>query len=372
MNVLVVTVVHDPRDARILHRQIAALLAAGHRVTFAAPFRDYGVEPPAGVRPVDLARARGRHRLTAARRARTVIRAEASAHDVVLVHDPELLLAVAGVRGPVVVWDVHEDTAAALTLKDWMPRYARRAAAAGVRTAESWAEGHVRLLLAEEGYRERFASEHPVVPNSTPSPDAVVPSGGTRVVYVGSLSRARGAHEMVELGRSLLADGIEVHLLGSADADTAPLLREAHDAGWVRWHGFVPNDEAMELVDGALAGLSLLHDEPNYRHSRPTKVIEYMAHGVAVVSTPTPPARDLVEATGCGILVPFGDVDAARDAVLRLRDDTDARQAMADRGRARALAEFDWRRDGDEFVAILERWVAESRTSHVVDDGRDS
>ncbi|SNR87651.1 hypothetical protein SAMN06265360_12647, partial [Haloechinothrix alba] len=34
MRVLVVTVVHNPRDARIRYRQIRALLEAGHEVTY--------------------------------------------------------------------------------------------------------------------------------------------------------------------------------------------------------------------------------------------------------------------------------------------------------------------------------------------------
>ena len=32
MRVIVATIVHDPEDARIFHRQIGALLAAGHQI----------------------------------------------------------------------------------------------------------------------------------------------------------------------------------------------------------------------------------------------------------------------------------------------------------------------------------------------------
>ena len=35
LRVLVVTVVHDPEDARIRHRQLPALLDAGHDVVYA-------------------------------------------------------------------------------------------------------------------------------------------------------------------------------------------------------------------------------------------------------------------------------------------------------------------------------------------------
>ena len=37
MRVVVCTIVHHPADARIYHRQIRALLDAGHEVTYIAP-----------------------------------------------------------------------------------------------------------------------------------------------------------------------------------------------------------------------------------------------------------------------------------------------------------------------------------------------
>lgn len=94
---------------------------------------------------------------------------------------------------------------------------------------------------------------------------------------------------MIEMARTLAAAGVLVELIGAADADVREELREAQREGIVRWYGFVPNDRALRIAEGAMAGLALLHDEPNYRHSMPTKVVEYMARGVPVVSTPNPP-----------------------------------------------------------------------------------
>ena len=358
MRVLVVTVVHDPRDARIAHRQIPALLRAGHEVTFAAPFAARGVTPPEGVRPLDLPRSHGWHRLAAIRTARSLIRREGPRHDVVLIHDPELLSAFPGLRGTTKVWDVHEDTAAAVSLKPWLPSPLRRATATAVRGVEGRAERSVHLLLAEDGYRERFDASHPVVPNSTPAPEHVLPSADDRVVYVGTLSLARGTRELVELGRLIHDLPITVHLIGPADAAARDVIEDAVSRGWVQWHGYLPNDQALAFADGALAGLSLLHDEPNYRHSRPTKVIEYMAHGVPVICTPTPPSVALVEGSDCGIVVPFNDAQAVAAAVRRLYSDPEARQAMADRGRADALRNHDWNTDGEKFASVLQEWVA--------------
>lgn len=360
MHVLVVTVVHHPGDARILAREIRALLDAGHQVSYAAPFTAYGVPAPPGVRPLDLPRAVGRSRLRALRAARSLIRREAPGADIVLLHDPELLLAAAGAGRAVgrttLVWDVHEDTAAALAVKSWLPGPARRVLPAVVRAAERHAERHVRLLLAEDSYAERFARAHPVVPNTVPVPRTEPPPAGRdRAVYVGRLTRARGALELIEVGR-LLAGTVAVHLVGPADADVAPLLEEAAGRGEVGWHGFRPNDEALGLLDGALAGLSLLHDLPNYARSRPTKVMEYMAHGVPVVTTPNPSSVELVEGYGAGLVVPFGDAAAAAAAVRRLREDDELRERCARAGRAAAVEALDWSRDGPAFVAHLARW----------------
>ncbi len=114
LRALVVTIVHRPQDARILHREVAALRGAGWDVTYAGPWAATGQTPPVGLRTLELPRAVGRRRLGAVLAARRLLRAEAPQHDVVLLHDPELLLAIAGTGLRHVVWDVHEDPAAAL------------------------------------------------------------------------------------------------------------------------------------------------------------------------------------------------------------------------------------------------------------------
>jgi len=364
VRVLVITVVHDPDDARIRYRQLGALLRAGAYVTYAAPFSAYRREPPAGVTAIDLPRAAGRHRLSAILAGRRLLQREGPGHDVALLHDPELLLAVPGMNGrghPLVIWDVHEDTAAALTMKGWLPGPLRPLAGAAVRATERWAERHCALLLAEESYAARFRNPHPVVPNSVIVPtDPPPPPGTDRVVYLGRLTGPRGALEMIDLGRRL-APKVTVELIGPTDADVGPAVLEAHRRGWVRYHGFVPNREALGLLRGALAGLSLLHDEPNYATSRPTKVMEYMAFGVPVVTTPNPASAELVNRYESGVVVPFQDPSAAAEAVLALRRDQDRRQKLGRAGRAGAVRDLDWRTDGKRFGELLRAWALAAR-----------
>ncbi|TDB83287.1 glycosyltransferase [Actinomadura sp. KC216] len=362
MRVCVCTVVHHPEDARILHRQIRALLDAGHEVTYIAPFRACNATPWREISPVDVPRATGRRRIRALRAAHRALTEHAAYADVILLHDPELLVSLPReVRGRTVVWDVHEDTAAALSAKGWVPRPARPVLRPAVRHLERRSERRHRLLLAEDGYRARFSAEHPVVPNTTyVSDQRPPPPDGRRAVYVGQLSRARGALDMIEMARPLAAEGVLVELIGAADADVRDALRAAQREGILRWYGFVPNDRALRIAEGAMAGLALLHDEPNYRHSMPTKVVEYMARGVPVITTPNPPAVDIVEPAACGLVVPFGDPESAAKAVLRLRDDPDLRTALGERGYRTARARFHWPVHAQRFVAQLEAWAGRS------------
>ncbi|MFI8186069.1 glycosyltransferase [Actinacidiphila glaucinigra] len=372
MHVLVVTVVHHPEDARILHRQIAALIAHGHTVTYAAPFTARASPPRPGVEGVDLPRATGRDRRAAVREARRLLVRRGPTVDAVVLHDPELLLTLprtlrhwhrTGARRPAVVWDVHEDTAAALAMKGWVPRPLRPPLRLVVRAAELAAERHLHLLLAEYAYQRRFRRPHPVVPNLVTVPEEPPPApGDERVVYLGQMSRARGAEELVAMAR-LLAPDVRVELIGAADGDVRGLLAAADRDGVLRWHGFLPNDAALDRLRGALAGVSLLRDEANYRHSRPTKVVEYMAYGIPVVSTPNPLAAELVRGHECGLLVPFQAPAAAADAVRRLRDDPELRRAMGARGHAAARGALHWPDCAALFVTSLEGWAVAAATA---------
>lgn len=366
MHVLVVTCAHRGDDARIVHRQARVLLEAGHRVSLVAP--DPGSEAtasdPPGLVRVAVPRAVGRRRLGAWRAVRRALARSGAAADLILIHDPELV-PVVGVarrrwRRPVLVWDVHEDFVASVPTRSWIPRPLRPAVTGVVRGLQWLARRRFRLLLAEDAYAETFG-DAPVVPNSTWIPDDVAEAGAPwRVIYVGRLSRGRGLDTLIAVGRRLREErsDVQVVLIGAADADVGDVLAAAHAEGEVRWLGPLPNPAAMAQVSGALAGLSLLHDEANYRHSRPTKCVEYLAHGVPVITTPLPLARRLVEVSGGGVVTSGFDhsavVSEVVDTVTAWRNDPGERSARGRRGHAHVLQHHSWQHDGARFVELLE------------------
>lgn len=352
--ILVATIVHHPEDARIASRQIKALEAAGLEVTYLAPFRGFGLQPQ-GPGQRDVTRARGRRRFAAVLDARRQIKALEDSVDAVIIHDPELLLAVRRVRRIPVVWDVHEDTASALSMRPWIPRLLRPVLAAIVSRIQLRAERRLHIMLAEDSYQGMFTRRHPVVPNSTDVPAHVPAPDGRRMVYVGSLTAARGVHEMLDVARML--DDVELELFGDADQEATAALRSPDCPTNVTWHGFVPNELALKAIEGSSVGLSLLHDEANYRYSRPTKIIEYLAHGVPVISTPLPLAAEIVTRSGGGVVVAFADSARTAKAVRELIDDDRRRASMATAGHTYAREHFDWAAEAQHFVTLLHDWM---------------
>lgn len=358
MRVLVVTVVHTPLDARIHSREITALLDGGHEVTYAAPFSGHGIGA-AQVDPrlttVDLPRARRWRRLSSWLASARLLRARAPETDVVIIHDPELLIVVlcARLRVPV-VWDVHEDLGSSFADKSWLPSWLTAPLRQVVHLVERWAERRCHLVLAEHGYAPRFRKVHPVVPNYPPLPRTPRGPVEDRVVYLGRVSRLRGGLELVAVGRRLRSMGLRTQVIGAVDEDIREELETAAAQGWLELLGYVPNDEALSLIDGALAGLSLLHDHPNYRHSLPTKVLEYQAAGVPVISTPLQAAVDVIEASGAGTVVPFEDVDAVVQTVCRLHDEPSWAASRARAGRRHAEAGWCWEAVRGLFLHVVE------------------
>lgn len=351
MRIVIATVVHHPEDARIFHRQIPALIEAGHEVVYVAPETERDLGRP-GLVHVPVPRSVGRRRLGPLKRMASALSRETRVADLAIVHDPELTLMGRWIRCPR-VWDVHEDLASQIADKEWIPGFLGGPARLGVGLLERWAARSFDVMLAEPTYVDRFP--HGVVVRNTPwIQDRYVTPGDSRVVYVGRVSLGRGIGTMLAAMR-MIGPTVGLDLYGSADRDVVAMLDRAGSNVVV--HGFVPNPNALSQAEGAMAGLALLDDRPDYRRSIPTKVLEYMSRGIPVVTTPNPVARRIVEESAAGIVVPYRDPEAVAEAVVRLRDPV-VREEMGRNGRQAIRACYDWAEDAGRMLGFVDEVVS--------------
>jgi glycosyltransferase involved in cell wall biosynthesis len=131
-----------------------------------------------------------------------------------------------------------------------------------------------------------------VKPEEIPPSDTASLQGNRLILYLGSLDRPRHIEvlfEMLSLVRREIPNAL-LALVGDTEDDThrAWLKRQAETAGvaeHVLWSGWLPMREGWRYVRAAEVGLSPIPRGPLLDVSSPTKVPEYLAFGLPVVTT---------------------------------------------------------------------------------------
>jgi glycosyltransferase involved in cell wall biosynthesis len=335
--VSVVTSGHDVADAR-LHREVAALRRQGLRVEV------LGLGEAAGGPEGAIVRTWGRGSMVT--RAVHAVRLPFLARGrVLLTLDPDVVpsaLLAGLVRRRRVVADVHEDYVALLADRGWVPDRLRGV----LRRLAAWSVGltgrAALTVVADEhvpppcgACRRRLVVRNLPDPTLLPKPAAVVDDPPPRAVYVGDVRTSRGLRTMVEA--IALAPSWRLDVVGPVAAADRPWL-DARLArpdvrGRVTLHGRMPPRAAWEVAVRSSVGLILIQETPAFRDAVPTKLYEYLATGLAVLSTPLPRVEALLGGSGAGVLV--ADVEASAE-VLRGWS-----AAPAELARARAAA-LEW------------------------------
>jgi len=113
--------------------------------------------------------------------------------------------------------------------------------------------------------------------------------------------------------------------------------------------GFVPQQELFGLMDRA--AVLLLTSE---REGLPNVVLEAMARGKTVVSTPVGGIPAVIEDDETGLLVPIGDVQATRAAVERALADGELRRRIGAAARERVREYCSWDRVTERTLQVYD------------------
>lgn len=165
-------------------------------------------------------------------------------------------------------------------------------------------------------------------------------TSGTRLLYIGRLSRTKGVHYMLSAFKQVLAknSAVVLDLIGSGHDESffrnqAKALGVADAVNFLGWGGRVEIDQAIAASDIVLF--------PSvYPEAFGIVGIEAMMRGKPVVGFDVGGVKDWLRHEETGLLVPVKDTQAFADAVIRLLDDDELRIRMGKRAREIALAEF--------------------------------
>ncbi len=211
-----------------------------------------------------------------------------------------------------------------------------RAAAIAV-VSQSWARVVAKLtsnprigVVPNPVAVDRFA---PAAGNDRPPP--ATPT----VLFLGRIGERKGTDDLLDAAARVAIDHPRVRFVLAGDGELDGARQRARRLGieaLISLPGWVRGEAKLELLRRAD-----VYALPTFREGLPVALLEAMAAGLPVVSTPVAGIPDAVEDGVNGFLVPPGDVAALADAIATLLGDQGQRQAMGARNRERARERFD-------------------------------
>jgi colanic acid/amylovoran biosynthesis glycosyltransferase len=217
-------------------------------------------------------------------------------------------------------------------------------------------EANRRHLTAVLGGRGRLE----LVPNSVDLRRLGSPNGVVRrpelVLAVARLVEKKGLEHLVEACGLLAGRGTAVRLEIVGDGpERARLERAARRlAADVAFHGALPQERVLPLYRRAsVVCLPCVVAPTGDRDGLPTSLLEAMALGAPVVSTPVGGIPEIVVDGRTGLLVPERDPEALADALQRLLADPAFAAELAERGRTHVESHYSLERSVGELRALF-------------------
>jgi glycosyltransferase involved in cell wall biosynthesis len=164
-----------------------------------------------------------------------------------------------------------------------------------------------------------------------------------KIIYLGTLIQIRKLDFLVRVLKKLQNDGYKVKLIFIGDGeypnDREVIIQEAKKyniMNSIEITGFMSQNDAWDYIRDADVCLSPFYPTPILNSTSPTKIIEYMALGKAVVANNHPEQKKIIEESKCGICVDYSESEFA-GAIEAILDDEKEKVEMGINGRKYVL-----------------------------------
>ena len=191
--------------------------------------------------------------------------------------------------------------------------------------------------------------------------------GEVQLAYLGRMEEPRGVRVLLQAAALLATRSFPFRLTLFGDGkDVSDFHACARDLGLSRpqvdFRGRVPNAEALAALPNADIGIIPHFASESWNTTIPNKLFDYMAAGLAVVTSDAKPAERIVRETGAGLV--YRDRDAADLArAIEVLADPARRLDCARRGQAAVRQAYNAERDAERLLAALQQAVASHRRS---------
>ena len=281
-------------------------------------------------------------------------------------HNPELLAwaPLLRLRGARVVFDMHEHTPVAITTKEWVPAWARRGLSRVFYRAERLLLAGIPVIFAETAYGEDYTwVRRSVTVLNMPLVEELLAFNVTNnpvftIGYLGLIEARRGGGIMLDAADILVRRGrrFAIELIGPvAEPFRAELARRQDSATYPLYApGYASPWQGWERMARCQVGLAILASTRNNRMSYPTKIFEYMALGIPVITSDFPLYRAAVEESRCGFCIDPHSPEVLADRIEWLMSHPDEAAEMGKRGREATRHRFNWKPEAEKLLRFYD------------------
>ena len=182
------------------------------------------------------------------------------------------------------------------------------------------------------------------------------------VFAAGRLVRKKGFEYLIDALAAIPQDmHVQAAIAGTGDLEAELRQRvEAARIGYrVRFLGNLPQDEiAAWLATADIVAIPSVRDDRGNVDGLPNIVLETLASGTPLITTPAGGIGSVVEPGTTGVVVPERNTAALAEAIVTLARDPELRVRLGEAARASVVARFGWETAAARFEAAYDRALA--------------
>lgn len=348
-----ITTVHNRRDTRIFYRECVGLHKKGFDI-YLIVSDNLGNENFEGIKVLDIGRKKSRlaNFFYCYGKIPNIIKEISPG--IVHLHDPELLFLgskISSINDIEVVFDIHENVSSQILDKPYLPKISRKPLSIIYAMIENLLIKNFHLVLAENSYESKYQKKGKSCITVLNMPDIehfepYVSNNrkGVGLFYIGGISEDRGLYVVLDALRLLKRRKVDfyMHYIGPISENMLNGLDLSEIRGNINFYGRMDSKKGFELSKDCVVGLSILKPIKNYIESYSTKIFEYMAIGLPVITSNFPLYKNVVEKHECGFCVEPDSSESLANKIETLLNDKELVFKMGTNGINAVRSKFNW------------------------------
>jgi len=352
------TSVHYRFDTRIFHRQCTSLATSFYIGLVVCD--GCGDETINNVSIIDLGKPKNRYSRMIVYPLKLLGFALKNRAEIYHIHDPELIPIglILRLLQKTVIYDAHEDIAAQVFHKDYIPKPFRHLVSYTLTallflsfrffTQLITVTPHIQQSLKKLNKTD-IIYNYPIIDEFKTSAHL-----NNQVCYVGVISFYRC---LKEINAAIQQTSGKLVFGGKYCTKEEGKFISKLDKKKSNYLGFLNRNQINSLFNESKAGLMIEYDMPNHVNGYPVKLFEYMSAGLPVIISNFPLWMEIINKHQCGIGVDPFNIDEIAKAIQWVFDNPKEAKKMGHRGAMAAQKYFNWANEEKKLFNIYEQYV---------------